>query len=243
MKLLTHAVHFCIMDALSVAEKTLETGKSIRVSLMDKQIRVLIVDDHSGVRAGLRNLLLAAKDIAVVGEGGSGAEAIELVATKNPDVLLLDIELPDQRGDLVMRHIHDMQPDIKVIAVSSYTDRDYILGMMQNGAAGYITKDEAPGMLIEAIRNIVKTGENFFSPRAVKNSIPTSLEQQTLTKREIQIFEQLVQDRSAEEIAAFLGISKAQVESYLKLLMKKYETDSLIALKHMAQRVLARRSP
>ena len=94
---------------------------------MDKQIRVLIVDDHSGVRAGLRNLLLAAKDITVVGEGGSGAEAIELVATKNPDVLLLDIELPDQRGDIVMRHIHDMQPDMKVIAVSSYTDRDYIL--------------------------------------------------------------------------------------------------------------------
>jgi len=229
------------MNALSVPERTLETGKSIRVSLMDKQIRVLIVDDHAGVRAGLRNLLLAAKDIVVVGEGGSGAEAIELVATKNPDVLLLDIELPDQRGDLVMRHIHDMQPDIKVIAVSSYTDRDYILGMMQNGAAGYITKDEAPSMLIEAIRNIFKNGGNFFSPRAVKNSTPTSLEQQTLTKREIQIFEQLVQDRSAEEIAAFLSISKSQVESYLKLLMKKYETDSLVALKHMAQRVLSRR--
>jgi DNA-binding NarL/FixJ family response regulator len=229
------------MNALSVPERTLEAGKSIRVSLMDKQIRVLIVDDHSGVRAGLRNLLLAAKDIAVVGEGGSGAEAIELVATKNPDVLLLDIELPDQRGDLVMRHIHDMQPDIKVIAVSSYTDRDYILGMMQNGAAGYITKDEAPGMLIEAIRNIFKTGGNFFSPRAVKNSTPTSLEQQTLTKREIQIFDQLIQDRSADEIAASLGISKTQVENYLNLLMKKYETESLVSLKQVAQRVLSRR--
>ena len=74
------------MNALSVPERTLETRKSIRVSLMDKQIRVLIVDDHAGVRAGLRNLLLAAKDITVVGEGGSGAEAIELVATKNPGV-------------------------------------------------------------------------------------------------------------------------------------------------------------
>ena len=209
---------------------------------MEKQIRVLIVDDHSGVRAGLRNLLLAAKDITVVGEGESGAEAIELAATKNPDVLLLDIELPDQRGDLVMRHIHEMQPDIKVIAVSSYTDRDYILGMIQNGAAGYITKDEAPGMLIEAIRNVTKMGGNFFSPRAVKNSEPTSLEQQTLTRREIQIFEQLIQDRSAEEIAAFLSISKSQVESYLKLLMKKYETNSLVALKHMAERVLSRRN-
>ena len=140
-----------------------------------------------------------------------------------------------------MRHIHDMQPDIKVIAVSSYTDRDYILGMMQNGAAGYITKDEAPGMLIEAIRNIFKNGGNFFSPRAVKNSTPTSLEQQTLTKREIQIFEQLIQDRSADEIAASLGISKTQVENYLNLLMKKYETESLVSLKQVAQRVLSRR--
>ena len=243
MKFLAYAVNFDMrMNALTVPERTLETGNDIRFSLMDKQIRVLIVDDHSGVRAGLKNLLLSAKDIMVVGEGGSGAEAIELVATKNPDVLLLDIELPDQRGDIVMRHIHDMQPDVKVLAVSSYTDRDYILGMMRNGAAGYITKDEAPGMLIEAIRNVVKTGGNFFSPRAVKNSTPTSLEQQTLTRREIQIFEQLVQDRSAEEIAASLSISKTQVENYLKLLMKKYETDSLVLLKHVAQQVLSRRA-
>lgn len=243
MKFLAYAVNFDMrMNALTVPERTLETGNDIRFSLMDKQIRVLIVDDHSGVRAGLKNLLLSAKDIMVVGEGGSGAEAIELVATKNPDVLLLDIELPDQRGDIVMRHIHEMQSDVKVLAVSSYTDRDYILGMMQNGAAGYITKDEAPGMLIEAIRNIIKTGGSFFSPRAVKNSAPTSLEQQTLTRREVQIFEQLVQDRSAEEIAASLGISKAQVESYLKLLMKKYETDSLVLLKHVAQQVLSRRA-
>lgn len=243
MKFLAYAVNFDMrMNALTVPERTLKTGNDIRFSLMDKQIRVLIVDDHSGVRAGLKNLLLSAKDIMVVGEGGSGAEAIELVATKNPDVLLLDIELPDQRGDIVMRHIHDMQPDVKVLAVSSYTDRDYILGMMQNGAAGYITKDEAPGMLIEAIRNIIKAGGNFFSPRAVKDSTPTLLEQQTLTRREIQIFEQLVQDRSAEEIAASLGISKIQVENYLKLLMKKYETDSLVLLKHVAKRVLSRRA-
>ena len=243
MKFLAYAVNFDMrMNAFTIPERTIKTGNDIRYSLMDKQIRVLIVDDHSGVRAGLKNLLLSAKDIAVVGEGGSGAEAIELVATKNPDVLLLDIELPDQRGDIVMRHIRDMQPDVKVLAVSSYTDRDYILGMMQNGAAGYITKDEAPSMLIEAIRNIIKAGGNFFSPRAVKNSTPTLLEQQTLTRREIQIFEQLVQDRSAEEIAASLGISKIQVENYLKLLMKKYETDSLVLLKQVAGRVLSRRA-
>ena len=140
-----------------------------------------------------------------------------------------------------MRKIHDMQPDMKVLAVSSYSDRDYILGMMESGAAGYITKDEAPTLLLEAIRSIINKNENWFSPQAIKVSTPTSIEQQTLTKREIQILEQLVRDRSADEIAASLGISKTQVENFLKLLMKKYETDSLVMLKNVAQRVLARR--
>ena len=211
-------------------------------TVINKQIKVLIVDDHPGVRAGLKNLLMAAKDIKVVGEGENGAQAIELVATKNPDILLLDMELPDQRGDIVMRQLHDMEPDVKVLAVSSYSDRDYILGMMENGAAGYITKDEAPTMLLEAIRSIIHQNKKWFSPLAVQVSTPTSLEQQTLTKREIQILEQLVRDRSADEIAASLGISKSQVENFLKLLMKKYEADSLLLLKNIAQRVLSRRN-
>ena len=201
-------------------------------------IRVLIIDDHPGVRAGLKNLLSTEKDLVVVGEAGSGAEAIELVATQNPDILLLDIELPDIRGDIVMRHIHDMQPDMKVLAVSSYSDRDYILGMMQHGAAGYITKEEAPTMLIHAIRNIVTDNGSWFSPQAIKNSTPTPREQQSLTPREFQILEQLILDRSADEIAASLGISKTKVEKHLKLLMKKYETESIVLLKQVARRVL-----
>ena len=229
------------MIVLDLAKSIPQDGVGEKNLMKDKQIKVLIVDDHSGVRAGLKNLLMSAKDIKVVGEGGNGAEAIELVATKNSDILLLDMELPDQRGDIVMRKIHDMHPDMKVLAVSSYSDRDYILGMMDNGAAGYLTKDEAPTMLLEAIRSIIHKNENWFSPRAIKNSTPTSLEQQTLTKREIQILEQLVRDRSADEIAASLGISKIQVENFLKLLMKKYEADSLVLLKNIAQRVLSRR--
>ena len=97
-------------------------------------------------------------------------------------------------------------------------------------------------MLVEAIRSIIHQNKNWYSPLAVKVSTPTSLEQQTLTKREIQILEQLVRDRSADEIAASLGISKTQVENFLKLLMKKYETDSLPRLKNIAQRVLSRRN-
>ncbi len=212
-----------------------------RILMSDKPIKVLIVDDHSGVRTGIKNLLNAAKDMVVVGEGGNGAEAIELAATRNPDILLLDIELPDQRGDMVMRHIHDTQPDMKVLAVSSYSDRDYILGMLENGASGYITKDEAPMMLLDAIRSIINKGISWFSPRAVKNSGIPAVEEQTLTKREVEILERLLLDQSPQEIALLLNMDVEQVNKYLKLLMRKFETESMVSLKHIAKRILSRR--
>lgn len=222
--------------------KTMVTGVDKEAYVKNQKIRVLIVDDHPGVREGTRNLLSTAKDMMVVGESATGAEAIEQIVINHPDIVLLDMELPDQRGDLVMRQIHGMQPDLKVLALSSYTDRDYILGMMEHGAAGYITKDEAPTMLIEAIRNVIEKGLNSFSPQAIKNSTPTALEQQTLTQREVQILQQLIRDRSIDEIAAAVSINKVQVDKYLKLLMKKYETDSVESLKLIARRIFMRRS-
>lgn len=215
-----------------------EAGR--RISMRENQIKVLIVDDHSGVRTGIKHLLQTADDMVVVGEGVNGAEAIELVTAKKPDILLLDIELPDQRGDAVMRHLHATQPDIKVLAVSSYSDRDYIFGMLENGAAGYITKDEAPMMLLDAIRNIVYEDKSWLSPRVIKHSGIPSIEEQTLTKREVEILEQLIEDRSLAEIAAFLHMKGEQVEKYLKLLMTKFETESLGALKQIAKRLLSR---
>ena len=226
------------MNLHSPPKASLKSDTDRRV---DQPIRVLIVDDHSGVRTGIKNLLQSAQDMVIVGEGGNAAEAIELAATRRPDILLLDIELPDQRGDVVMRHIRNTQPDMKVLAVSSYSDRDYILGMLENGASGYITKDEAPAMLIEAIRSIIKKGMSWFSPRAIKNSGIPSIEEQTLTKREVDILEQLILEQSPEQIASALNMDVKQVDKYLKLLMRKFETESMATLKHIAQRILARR--
>jgi DNA-binding NarL/FixJ family response regulator len=228
------------MNSLESAKTRVRSEAGSETLMVKKQIRVLIVDDHSGVRNGIRNLLQTAKDMVVVGEGVNGADAIELVTTKKPDILLLDIELPDQRGDLVMRHLHDTQPELKVLAVSSYSDRDYIFGMLENGAAGYITKDEAPLMLLDAIRNIVQNNENWLSPRVLKNSGIPSIEEQTLTKREVEILQQLILDKSVEEIAASLSMGAEQVGKYLKLLMKKFEIESLVALKQVAKRMLSR---
>jgi DNA-binding NarL/FixJ family response regulator len=209
------------------------------MSMAEEQIRVVIVDDYAGVRAGIKNLLQAAKDIIVVGEGASGAEAIELALTKTPDIMLLDVELPDLRGDIVTDLIHEKKPGMKILAVSSYSDRQYINGMLAKGAAGYITKDEAPSLLLDAIRSIMHRGGGWLSPRAVKNTRLAPLEEQMLSRREVDILEQLVQDRSDNEIAGFLGTDEKHIKSYLRLLMKKFEAESLTSLKQIAQRILS----
>jgi response regulator RpfG family c-di-GMP phosphodiesterase len=106
------------MNPSNSVETSVKNEAGRRPLMAEKQIKVLIVDDHSGVRAGIKNMLQMAKDMVVVGEGVNGAEAIELVAAKKPDILLLDIELPDQRGDIVMRHIHAAQPSMKVLTAT-----------------------------------------------------------------------------------------------------------------------------
>lgn len=138
--------------------------------MSNQTIRVVIVDDHAGVRAGIRKLLLAAQDIIVVGEGANGQEAIQLAETKKPDVMLLDVELPILRGDEVVRRIQSSHPAVKVLAVSSYNDRQYIQGMLENGASGYIIKDEAPDLLLEAIYSVFASDQRWLSPLASKRN-------------------------------------------------------------------------
>jgi len=212
------------------------------ISMADKQIRVVIVDDYSGVRAGIKHLLQTAKDIVVVGEGANGVEAIELALTKDPDIMLLDVELPDLRGDVVTRRIHEKQPMMKILALSSYSDRQFIHGMLETGAVGYITKDEAPALLLEAVRSIVHTGGSWLSPRAVRNTRLAPIEEQMLSRREVDILEQLILDRSDREISDFLGTDEKHVRSYVKLLMKKFEAESLTSLKLIAGRIFAHMS-
>ncbi len=206
----------------------------------DDKIRVVIVDDHPGVRAGIKNLLRRAKDIMVVGEGGDGMKAIELAKSKKPDILLLDVELPIVGGDIAMRRIHDAEPSIRVLVVSTYNDRTYVQSMLANGAAGYITKDEAPAMLLEAIHSILDHKELWMSPRALEASGAAALEDQTLTDREVEILRQLLLNRSQGEIAASMHMEEHQVGSYLRVLMDKFEAESLDVLRAVARKILPR---
>jgi DNA-binding NarL/FixJ family response regulator len=226
---------FSELDELDGMEFSASSGKPIRVA---------IVDDHADVRAGLKSLLRASKDILVVGEAADGRAALELASAKQPDILLLDVELPVLRGDIVMRRIHETLPDIKVIVVSAYSDRTYLLSMLENGAAGYLTKEEAPGLLLDAIHSVHnKTGGIWISSKALQNGGLDSIEEQTLTEKEVRILERLLRDQSGQEIAAALAMGENQVRSYLNLLMKKFEVGTLDALKVIARRILPARKP
>jgi DNA-binding NarL/FixJ family response regulator len=194
-------------------------------------IKLVLVDDHPGVRRGIRDIIRSARDISIVGEGENGADAFQLAITKRPDIMLLDVELPDERGDIVMRRILEKLPETKVLAVSAHVDRQYILEMLGNGASGYITKDEVGSTLIKAIRKIVKEGKNWISARTLKKVTLANLPEMTLSSREIDIFEQLVLNKSEDAIAEALDLDEAQVKKLIELLMKKYRVDSLSALK------------
>ncbi|HEX8990101.1 MAG TPA: response regulator transcription factor [Anaerolineales bacterium] len=207
--------------------------------MQNEEIRVVIIDDHPGVRAGLKGLLRMAEDITIVGEGADGIRAIELAREAKPDILLLDVELPILRGDVVMRRIHDAEPAVHVLVVSAYDDRNYIQAMLANGASGYITKDEAPALLLEAIYGIHRNQGLWMSPRALQSSRADALEEQTLTDRELQILRLLLQDLSEPAIAKAMHMDDRQVHSYLRLLMDKFDAASLDTLRAIGRRMLS----
>jgi DNA-binding NarL/FixJ family response regulator len=129
-------------------------------------IRVILADDHVVVRIGIRNLLSRSADISVIGEASNGVEAIQLVNELKPDVLLLDMEMPELDGVEVARRLRAAKAPVKILALSAYNDKQYILSMFDQGAAGYLTKDEAPEKIIEAVRGVA-AGEQGWMSRKV----------------------------------------------------------------------------
>ncbi|HEX2979176.1 MAG TPA: response regulator transcription factor [Anaerolineaceae bacterium] len=128
-----------------------------------KHIRVILADDHAVLRIGIRNLLSHSPDIEVIGEAGDGFEALRLVNELNPDVLLLDMEMPGMDGVEVARQLRMRVSPVRILALSAYNDRQYILSMLDQGASGYLIKDEAPGTIVEAVRSVAKGERGWFS--------------------------------------------------------------------------------
>jgi DNA-binding NarL/FixJ family response regulator len=128
----------------------------------------VIVDDYDGIRAGVRKILETADDITVVGEAGNGPQAIQLAGEHRPDILLLDVEMPGMGGEEVVRQLREAEPEVKVLALSAHDDLPYVQAMMESGADGYITKDEAPDLLPYAVRSVVHGADRWISPLVAK---------------------------------------------------------------------------
>ena len=121
-----------------------------------KVTRVVLAEDHPKVRAGIRTLLEKASDIEIVGEAGDGEEALRLIDEYSPDVLLLDVEMPLMNGIEVARRLKEEGSPVRILVLSAYHDRQYVHRMMESGAAGYLTKEEAPEKIVRAVRGIAQ---------------------------------------------------------------------------------------
>jgi DNA-binding NarL/FixJ family response regulator len=128
-----------------------------------KTTRVVLADDHPIMRASIRRLLERAGDIEVVGEASNGLETIHMVEELEPDVLLLDVEMPGMKGFEVARRLQAAGAAVRILALSAYDDKQYILAMLASGATGYLTKEEAPQSIIRAVHEVVE-GRNPAHP-------------------------------------------------------------------------------
>ncbi len=210
---------------------------------MEKLIRLCIVDDHPGVRAAIRGLLANSKDIQIIGEGANGAEAIQLADKDRPDILLLDVELPVIRGDEVAKKVHETMPEVKILALSSYNDPMYILGMLENGAAGYITKDEAPNLLVGALHSIMQDQVKWISATVANQVSQIILANKVFTGRELEILRYIMLDTPDEEMCRLLQIDEGLLNRHISLLQEKFDASSREDLKIAAQGIISIESP
>jgi DNA-binding NarL/FixJ family response regulator len=193
-------------------------------------IKVLIVDDHTLVREGVRAMLALASDIEVVGEAANGKEALEKTEKLKPDVILMDLAMPIMGGLEATRRISKQFPESRVLALTQYDDSEYVIPIIEAGARGYVTKMAAFSELATAIQ-VVYRGESFLSPTAAAALIDecqtkTSVENesdpyQRLTDREREILKLIVEGRTAREIAEMLVVSRKTVEWHKASLMNK----------------------
>jgi two-component system response regulator NreC len=199
------------------------------------EIRLLLVDDHEVVRTGLRMLLESQSDIKILAEASTGAEAIQMAREFEPDVVVMDITLPDITGIETTRRLKEHQPEIAVVAMTIHEDEQYFFEMLQAGASGYVPKRAAPEDLITAIRAAF-AGEIYLYPSLAKalvsdylgrcRSDPQEASLEALTPREAEVLELLAEGLSNDEIADNLVISRHTVARHRENLMGKLNLHS-----------------
>jgi DNA-binding NarL/FixJ family response regulator len=189
-------------------------------------IRVLIADDHAVVRRGVKETLEDAAGLVVVGEAANGFEVLQFVQREPVDIAILDISMPYSSGLEILEQLHPLQPNVRVLILSIFPEKQYALQALRAGAYGYLTKNSAPDELITAIRTIAR-GEKWITPalaQELANLVDTrhlSAPHQRLTGREYDVMLRLATGKTAAEIGAEMGISAKTVSSYRTRILAK----------------------
>lgn len=207
-------------------------------------LRILLVDDHKIIRSGLRAILEPRKEFVVIGEAENGTEALAVCEQKHPDVVVMDIGLPDVDGIEATRLILRNAPETKVIMLSIYNDEASVVGAIQAGAQGYVLKSASGRDLLEAVRT-VSNGGTYLSPqvsshllhrikRGGPQSTPATLALAGLTPRESQVFRLVAAGNSSKDIAGILSVGVGTVLTYRKTLMRKLGVNNIADLTKLA---------
>jgi len=205
-----------------------------------KRIRILLADDHAVVRQGFRMILSAHPDLEIVGEAGNGREAVELAATLRPDVVVMDVAMPELNGIEATRRLTADNPHTRVVALSMHKDSVYVREILRAGARGYLLKDSVADDLVAAVR-AVASGEGYLSP-GVSNAVLDDYRKHVtnpidlLSSREREVLQMLAEGKTNKEIAVVLNLSVYTVEAHRGRIMEKLNVHSINELVRFALR-------
>jgi DNA-binding NarL/FixJ family response regulator len=198
-------------------------------------LRILVADDHTLVRQGLRKILESQPGWVVVGEAGDGRDAVQQTMDLQPDVVIMDIAMPRLNGVEAVQQIERRNPNARVLVLSMYSDEAYVTRAVRAGAAGYLLKDSADVDLIQAV-SAVSEGKSFFSPAVARVLLDEYVRQlaergiadrfDTLSEREREVFQLIAEGHSNKEVATILHISPTTVETHRAHIMEKLDLHS-----------------
>lgn len=206
---------------------------------MPHRIRILLVDDHTLVRKGFRLILSQEPDLDVIGEANGGREGVELARRLAPDIVIVDVAMPDMNGVAATRAIVEACPDCRVLILSMYGDAVYVRESLRAGARGYLLKEAIDQDLVTAVRALAQ-GQSYLSP-AVAHTVLTDYRQMgspldQLTTREREILQMLAEGLTAKDIASRLDISVYTVDAHRSRILKKLQLNSVGELVRFAMR-------